>query len=154
MSKVSFDHAFDRWYKLTETEVKTLKAEKARAGVVLSWEALDHLCGLAVESGMKALMLKEKLVSAEDNGDYPKNEAGRRPHVDELWNIFMTKAQGRKHSEWVRRLSGKQSEPVSIFQTWRTEHRYAENGTVSETLVQNRFTFAQRLKRIAQEEGF
>jgi hypothetical protein len=153
MSSVSFGDAFDRWYKLTETERRRLDEERKRGGVILSWEALDHLCGLAVESGMKALMLKEKLEKPDASGDFPKSPSGRRPHVDELWDLFMSKAQGRKASEWVKRLGEGGKAPVNVFQTWRAEHRYAPDGTITEQLVAARVSMTKRLKSIAQEEG-
>ncbi len=154
MSRVNFEHAFDRWYRLTEAERKLIEQEQKRGGVILSWEALDHLCGLAVESGMKALMLKERMEAPDPSGDFPKSSSGgRRPHVDELWDLFMAKAQGRKASGWVKRLGGGETRPPNVFQTWRAEHRYAPNGTISEAALLSRLEMAKRLKRIAQEEG-
>lgn len=154
MSKVNFSHASQRWYKLMEEESQQRKAEEHRSGTVLSWEALDHLCGLAVESSMKALMLKEKWVEPEKStGDYPKDSNGRRPHVNELWEIFVSKAKGRTAGAWIARLSEKKDEPVSVFAEWRAEHRYAPDATVSRNVLQARLAMAARLKRIAQEEG-
>lgn len=153
MSRVSFSHAFQRWYKMTDEERARLDAEKKDGGTILSWEALDHLCGLAVESGMKALMIKEKWVTAEKDGDYPRHDCGQRPHVNELWEIFIGKAKGRKAGDWVAKLGGKHGAPVSAFAEWRAEHRYAEDGTVSEATVRARLAMAARVKHIAQEEG-
>jgi hypothetical protein len=154
MSSVSFKDAFDRWYRLTEAERARLDEERKRGGVILSWEALDHLCGLAVESGMKALMFKERMETPDPWGDFPKSPAiGRRPHIDELWDIFMAKAHGRKASDWVRRLGSGGSKPANVFQTWRAEHRYAPDGTIREPVLQSRLEMAKRLKCIAREEG-
>jgi hypothetical protein len=148
MTSVNFDHAFDRWYKATEAEKKRLDAEKNEGRAILSWEALDHLCGLAVESGMKALMLKEKMVTGDASGDFPQGSDGRRPHVNKLWDLFMTKATGHKRAEWAQRLG-----TVKVFQTWRTENRYAPDGTVQESELEARMKVAKKLKQIAQEEG-
>ncbi|KYG08692.1 hypothetical protein BE21_22245 [Sorangium cellulosum] len=154
MSKVNFGHAFERWYKLTDAERKRFDDEQKRGTTPLYLEALDHLCGLAVESGMKALMFAAKLEKPDAYGDFPKNPStGRRPHVDELWDIFIAKASGRKTSAWVPRLGGRGTTPANVFQTWRAETRYAPDGTISEGIVRVRLEMAKRLKSIAEEEG-
>lgn len=155
MSRVHFGNAFQRWYALTKTERERLKADVKRGTPILSREALDHLCGLAVESGMKALMFKARLVAPDPSGDFPANASGRRPHVNELWDLFIAKARGRQlTSEWVRRLGGGgTNSPPNVFQTWRSEDRYAPDGTVSEATVEARLDMARRLEKIAQEEG-
>jgi hypothetical protein len=127
--------------------------EQKRCGVILSWEALDHLCGLAVESGMKALMVKAKLVSPEPSGDFPPDATGRRPHIDQLWEIFMANAGGRATSGWIKRIGGGKGSPANVFQTWRSEHRYAPDGTVSEAVMLSRLQILKQLKNVAIEEG-
>jgi len=152
MRKVSFTHAFERWYSLTVAEdARTTKIKKS-GGVVHSLEALDHLCGLAVESGLKALMIKAKLVSAEPDGDFPAIN-GRRPHVDALWDAFMAKAKDRTTSQWVKQLSGGAAAPATVFREWRAEHRYAADGTISHAAATARVDMAKRIKRIAEEEA-
>lgn len=155
MSRVHFGNAFQRWYALTKTEAERLAAEKKRGATILSREALDHLCGLAVESGMKALMFHAKLAKPDAGGDFPADAQRRRPHVDELWGLFMAKASGHTAArDWVRTLAGGgKGDPVNVFQAWRSEHRYAPDGTVTEATLQSRLDMAKRLERIAQEEG-
>jgi hypothetical protein len=85
MIRVSFAHAFERWYKLADAEHKRLQVEKKTATIALSWEAVDPLCGLAVESGLKALRIKAKLVTPDPKEDCPANDEGRRPHIEQLY---------------------------------------------------------------------
>lgn len=152
---VNFGDAFSRWCRLTDSEHARLEADRKRNVPVLSWEALDHVCGLAVESGMKALLFHAKYVTPDTRGDYPADPAtNQRPHVDKLWNTFIAKAQGRTSNDWLKRLGPKGSTPTNVFSAWRAEHRYAADGTVSEATVSDRVAFARRLKAIAQEEGF
>lgn len=152
---VNFGDAFLRWYQLTDGEHARLEGERKRNGTVLSWEALDHVCGLAVESGMKALLFHAKYVTPDGRGDYPPDPlTNQRPHVDKLWDTFIAKVQGRASNDWLKRLGPKGSTPTNVFLAWRSEHRYAADGTVSETTVTERVAFARRLKAIAQEEGF
>lgn len=153
MSKVSFRHAFARWYDMMENERARMDNRQKSGEASLSWEALDHICGLAVESGMKALMFKANMVKPDPSGDYPADQDGRRPHVDALWDIFLAKASERTASEWVRTLNGGKGTPVHVFQAWRAEHRYAPDDTVAEKTVQSRLQMAKRLKKIAEEEG-
>lgn len=153
MATVNFSDAFGRWHKLATEEHERLKASQKAGAVVLSWEALDHVCGLAVESGMKALMLKENVVSSDSNGDFPRDTAGRRPHVDELWALFMSKTGNRTMNEWIKRLSKAAASTPTIFDTWRAEHRYAPDGTIGEPVVSMRMQLFKALKAIAQEEG-
>lgn len=153
MKAVDFAHAFERWYKLTEAERIRLIGEQKQGGVILSWEALDHLCGLAVESGMKALLFKAKLVSPGPSGDFPADSAGRRPHVDQLWDIFMANAGGRATSGWIKRIGGGKSSPTNVFRAWRAEHRYAPDGTISEAVVLSRLDILKQIKNVALEEG-
>lgn len=151
MTTVNFGHAFDRWYQLTVGEHARVESEKKKGGVVLSWEALDHMCGLAVESGMKALMFKAGVVSPDASGDFPADTTGRRPHIHDLWSTFMAKTHHRTMSDWIARLAGGAATPPNVFQTWRTEHRYAADGSVPENVVSLRLAMAKRLKSIAQE---
>jgi hypothetical protein len=154
MSRVNFAHAFERWYGLTEREHAWLKkAEESRA--LLSWEALDHLCGLTVESGMKALLLRGKFVAPDADGDYPPGPGPdkRRPHVDALFEVFLSMAQGRRGNDWVSRLAGGKGTPPLVFNAWRSEHRYAPDGTVDKTIALERLKFAKRLKVLITEEG-
>jgi hypothetical protein len=154
MTRVSFAHAFERWYKLAVAERARIDDEKKRGGTILSWEALDHICGLAVEAGLKALMIKAKLVTADDNGDFPAERAtNRRPHIDALWDLFAAKANNRVAGEWLSRLGGGKGAPPNLFRDWRAEHRYARDGTVSEAVASARVGIAKRLHLIAQEEG-
>jgi hypothetical protein len=153
MAKVSFSDAFARWYQLTDDEARRLDAVKARGETVFSWEALDHVCALAVEAGLKAIMLRDGLATAGPDGDFPRDDDGRRPHVDKLWDLFMSKAQGRAASEAVRMLGGRKGTPIRAFEGWRVEHRYAADGTVAESAVRPRLAIARSLKRIEQEGG-
>jgi hypothetical protein len=154
VSKVSFAHAFERWYNLTHQEHGRIEGEKKKGSPIHSFEALDHMCGLAVESGLKALMIKAKLVKSDPQGDFPGDPTTkRRPHVDELWDAFMAKATNRTAADWIKRLSGGAREPPNVFQEWRADHRYATDGTVREAVVALRVKLAKELKKIAQEEG-
>lgn len=153
MGTISFRDAFNRWYDLSEAEHRRLLEAVKRKTPLLSWEALDHLCGLAVESGMKALMLHAGLEKADRSGDFPAGTDGRRPHVHELWDVFMAKASGRRTSDWITRLAGGAGSPVNVFKTWRTENRYAADGTLGSSEVEARMKLAKRLKSITQEEG-
>lgn len=154
MSKVSFDHAFQRWFGLMMQEYLRIAGEKKKGNPVHSYEALDHVDGLTVESGLKWLLIKAKLVTPDPRGDFPSDPVTkRRPHVDELWNLFMAKASNRTVAAWIGQLSGGAGKPANVFQEWRAEHRYAPDGTVSEAVVEARVTLAKRLKAIAQEEG-
>lgn len=149
MTAVNFCHAFQRWNKLTEGEADLCSK---LTPPIRSWEALDHLCGLTVEAGLKALMIQARWVAAEINGDYPRDTTGRRPHVNDLWGVFMSHASGRSGNGWASRLGGA-SGAASPFVAWCVDHRYASDGTVSETTVKARLGIAKQLKRIAQEEG-
>jgi hypothetical protein len=154
MASVNFAHAFERWYELTGRERAHLEAVEKKSPVA-SWEGLDHLCGLAVESGMKTLLFRGKMVSPDPkDGDYPKDNNNRRPHVDELFNVFVAKVGGRTRHDWLKRLAGgKGSSPVPVFNTWKPEHRYAPDGTVNKTIAFERLAFAKRLKHLIDEEG-
>lgn len=153
MPRVNFVHALQRWYRLQALEATALADELKRGGVVLSREALDHLTGLSVEACLKALMIKEGMVQAEADGDYPRGAGGRRPHIDELYAVFTSNAKSRKGNDWLRRLEKKPAASLACFQDWRAEHRYAQDGTVSEATVEARVQVASRLKAIASEEG-
>lgn len=154
MVRINFAHAFERWHRLAEREHSFLKGEEEKASPVASWEALDHVCGLAAESGMKALLFHGKFEKPDASGDYPAGLDGRRPHIDGLFDTFLFKVQGRKGNEWVRRLGGvKGAPPIRVFNAWRTEHRYAVDGTVSKPTVLGRLEFLKKLKSLIDEEG-
>jgi hypothetical protein len=93
------------------------------------------------------------LVTPDRDGDYPRGPNERRPHVDQLFNVFISKAQGRRAGEWVRRLAKGKGTPPLVFQTWRSENRYAPDGTVVETVARERLEFAKRLRALVAEEG-
>lgn len=153
MARVNFAHASERWYKLTERERAHLE-QVEKKGPGASWEALDHLCGLAVESGMKALLFHGKMVTPDPSGDYPKDDRDRRPHVDELFEVFVARVGGRKGNDWLQRLAGSKGRtPVRVFNTWKAEHRYAPDGTVDKAIALERLAFAKRLNRLMAEEG-
>lgn len=151
MPRVNFAHAFERWYQLTERERAYIEKEDEKDPAT-SWVALDHLCGLAVESGMKALLFHGNLVTPDSKGDYPPTSSGRRPHVDELFAVFLSKVQGRSSNEWLRTLTGGKGPPPLVFNSWKSEHRYAPDNAVDKTIVKERLSFAKRLRALIRAE--
>jgi hypothetical protein len=65
---VDFRAAFDRWNRVCSTEQKDIAARMVRHETHSSWEALDHLCGLAAEVGMKYLLLKKRVALTDTTG--------------------------------------------------------------------------------------
>lgn len=145
-ARINFRDAFDRWDRVSKAEQKHVDACKE---MIVSREALDHLCGLAVEAGLKHLLIRKRLVSADRDGDYPADSAGRRPHVDELWDVFMASASGREGGDLLRALGGDQ---LRVFQTWQTRHRYAPDGTVTEAVTKPRMAFLKKLRGVIAQE--
>lgn len=101
-------------------------------------------------AGMKALLIHTGLVTPDTSGDYPPDAAGRRPHVDELWDIFMAKASTRKTAHLLADLGG--ASQLRIFQTWRSTHRYASDGSIPGTVVTPRLAFLKRLRGVVSQE--
>lgn len=148
-SRIEFRQAFDRWNRVCTTERTEIDQRVTKGESLVSREALDHLCGLAVEVGMKHLMIKYRFVTADATGDYPADVDGRRPHVDTLWDVFMARAQGRVGTDLVRALGG--NGQLVVFQTWRTANRYAPDDTVTATEVKPRLEFLKKLGRVIAE---
>ena len=142
--KINFRDAFDRWNRICETERKDVDT---RSGTLISREALDHVCGLAVEVGLKFLLIERGLVTADRDGDYPQP----RPHIDQLWDAFLAKTQGRAHTQLVVDLGLTRS--TALFQTWQSSHRYAPDGTVTEAVAKPRLDFLKKLRGVIAQEG-
>lgn len=149
--RTDFRAAFDRWNRVCATEQGVVEGRVKKGEPLVSREALDHLCGLAAEVGMKYLLLNRGLEKADPTGDYPRNADGRRPHVDELWNVFMAKASGRKGAELLSELGG--VAPLRVFQTWQTSNRYAPDDTVKDVETKPRLDFLKKLGRVIAQEG-
>src|SRR5262245_25102558 len=107
----NFNHAAMRWYAVARRERDDVSNAGASGRTL---EALDHLCGLAVEVGMKALLIKLRKVQPGANGDYPSGANGRKPHVNELWDIFMANVQGRQDQALATRLQGSSRSPLIL----------------------------------------
>ncbi len=148
-NKIDFGHAFERWNAIARHEQARLDGALRDSKVVTSWEALDHLCGLAAESGIKALLFHLKVVKPDALGDFPASVGERRPHIDELWDHFTTAVQGRRDASLWSRLGA----PAAVFSTWRSAHRYAPDGTVTRSVTEQRATFLKKLQRVLEEEG-
>ncbi len=145
--RINFRDAFERWDRVCKAEQKDVEARKE---ALVSREALDHLCGLSVEAGLKYLLINRMLVTADRDGDFPKDSNGRRPHVDELWDVFMTKASGRAGAALLDELGG--AGQLKVFQMWRSSHRYAPDGTVTDTVTKPRLDFLRKLRGVLAQE--
>ncbi len=142
-ARINFRDAFDRWDRVSKAERKDVEA---RTGALVSREALDHLCGLSVEVGLKYLMIHRRGVAADPDGDYP----APRPHIDELWDVFMAKMSGRANAQLLADLGG--ARQPALFQTWQTRHRYAPDGTVTEAVTKPRMAFLKKLRGVIAQE--
>jgi hypothetical protein len=147
--KISFGHAFERWHATAVRERKAMPVPPASP--VRSWEALDHIVGLAVEAGLKAIMIHSKMVTAQGNGDYPAGVGGNRPHIRELWDRFQVGAKGRLDAHTLRQLTPKST--GHPFQSWESSHRYAEDGTVSEATLKPREEYLKAVHSVIGEIG-
>lgn len=128
-----------------------MDARAAKGETLVSREALDHLCGLSVESGLKYLMITRRLVTADRDGDFPADASNRRPHINELWDVFMAKAGGREGTALLRDLGG--ADQLKVFQTWSSQNRYAADDTVRAGEVRPRLDFFKRLRGVVAQEG-
>ncbi len=148
--QIDFRAAFDRWTRVCATEKLVVDARMTKGETLVAREALDHLCGLAVEVGMKHILIKKRFVTADRTGDYPADVDGRRPHVDTLWDVFMSKAQGRVGADLVKALGG--TSQVPVFQTWKSANRYAPDDTVVDAEVKPRLKFLERLRGVIVQD--
>ncbi len=89
------------------------------------WANADHLYGISVECGLKAVMAK--LGMQLDASGSPKKFKYRR-HVNKLWPEFQSFAQGRVGSWYVTNL------PKGVpFANWTEHDRYAHQQGITES---------------------
>ncbi|MCU0653873.1 MAG: hypothetical protein MUF64_00810 [Polyangiaceae bacterium] len=146
--RVDFGHAFERWHAITKQEAARLDELVRQKKTVVSWEALDHLCGLAAESGIKALLFHIKTCRPDEDGDFPRDSMGQRPHINKLWDQFERAVQGRQGAHIWRALGA----PPALFSSWETAHRYAPNGTVDGHRARERADFLRKLHQVLSDE--
>ena len=108
----------------------------------------DHLYGLSAECGLKALMVASGMPT-----DSQGNPAEKKYwiHVDQLWDTFLTFAQGRILERYVALLPH-----INPFGDWSVWHRYANRSHFAEGVVQAHRSGAHAVRRVvtqAQRDG-
>ena len=102
------------------------------------WGNADQLYGLSAECGLKAVMVADGL--PVDAAGSPRR--GYKEHVDTLWGIFHTFAQGRRTGHLLHHLR-QQSNP---FASWSVHNRYANDVRFNQTAVAPHRTAARKVR--------
>ena len=88
------------------------------------WANADQMYGFSAECGLKAVMKKLGMRVDATTGAPAEDE--HRKHVQELWPIFVTFANGRGGAQWVPYLG--QVPAQNPFANWSHHDRYAHRG--------------------------
>ena len=90
----------------------------------------DHLYGLSAECALKSVM--KGLGMKVDQTGKPE-ERQYRVHINDLWDEFITFANGLKGSMYSARLDGVQN----CFEDWRVDQRYFNQADITGTNVES-----------------
>ncbi len=109
-----------------------------------------HLYGLSAECALKSLLVRLGFAEAEA-GDLPPS-TGFRKHVNQLWDKFLTEAQGRGYAHLASHLP--QGNP---FADWSIEQRYHHRSIFNQSRVDYHRTAASTVRNTLQfalREGY
>ncbi len=106
------------------------------------WANADHLYGLSAECGLKAVMVALGL---------PTDTRGRlekpyRKHIDELWEEFLSCAQGRSAARYVTLLPD-----ANPFQDWRANQRYVHRKYFTREHVDRHRSGLESIRQVVHE---
>lgn len=107
------------------------------------WAGADQLYGFSAECGLKAVM--RALGMAVDPDSVPQHKAHKK-HVDRLWDMFLTLAQGPGEARYLGDLP--QSNP---FQNWSHHDRYANRAHFSADRVAAHRDAAKKVRDMVEK---
>lgn len=131
-AKVDFNDAHDRHWSDAE-----LLYEQQR------WANADHLYGMSAECGLKAVMIGLGLPT-DDEG----SPAGQkyRTHVNILWPLFLTFAEGHQGADYAQLLGGDNK-----FQDWYVAQRYEHREHFDEKLAKAHREGAKQVRHVVDK---
>ena len=106
------------------------------------WANADQLYGFSAECGLKTVM--KALGMQVDPTGSPKDMKYRK-HVQDLWSVFPSFAQGRKGSRYLRWLP--KGKP---FNNWSHHDRYAHRTNFPKQDVEHHQRAAQEIRRMVR----
>ena len=107
------------------------------------WSNADQLYGFSAECGLKAVMQTLGMrVDAAGKPEMPQH----RKHVQELWSVFRTFAEGRNGEWYLSRLPEE-----GPFRDWSPDDRYASGGHYSRPLVEPHRHATMRILQMIQQ---
>jgi hypothetical protein len=134
------DDYLDAFRRHGEDAERLYKAER--------WANADHLYGMSAECGVKAVM--KALGMTVNRAGRPIDEK-YTVHINDLWDAFLTFAQGKGAARYVALLP-----PSNPFANWRVGQRYANQHNFAESFVQAHrrgLEYVCSLVRAALEDG-